>query len=442
MNTSYEMESAVQLPENDESNNGAMMAAAVQTANVIARMIGGADQVPANWLQSGTPYEAPKRKCAPPPEFKNLPVIDTKTHAGLKAMRKLHLELCGGNHDAAELYGEILNPFTVMKDGKPLVENIRDDAEGNRAYWWGQPQKKWAARKGWNVDHMKYIFKVLRARNLIATRKAKTPYDMLQCRPLVADGAAHIPGIPDASNYAELLKDKKSESLMQQGSQTENCPVAMGQKLPRGYRVKIAPLNNTLLKACKRPEVKSVKPVSSETEEPAPPLADAGATPDPEPLPPHPKGVSPLPTVGASPPVAARPPSRSLAVVRIWEACTGRSTTPKERGQLRKLMLDFRRPDTDYLDPLPFVRWIALDSSWYRFVRPLYEGEIPHDYRTPHVGLLLKKLNEAVELWLRSTLTPAERAARGQRVKEIMGQLYPDEATIVAMIKNGNADAA
>lgn len=260
-----------------------------------------------------------KSKAPPPPEFKGLSVIDLKVHGGHKTMRRLHLNLCHGNHDAATLYESILTPFISTVKGKPRVQNVR-----HGAYWWGHPISKWASEHGWNYDHTNYLLKLLAGWMLIEKRAAKTPVNMLQVRPMVAEGAAHIPGFPDSSNYRF---DCEGKSLVWRASQTENCQSADWQKLPIGSLAEVASLNTkTLRTVVEGEEVKGVEPVP----------ASPGTTTDHHPLVKAKPGKGNPKPQGSNPASPVPPAPSRLAIAQQWEEVTGQTLTPTEATMLQK----------------------------------------------------------------------------------------------------------
>jgi hypothetical protein len=171
-----------------------------------------------------------KLKKGPPPTVRMVPVIDLTRHGAYYERRVMNRKLCHGHIEAAELYQEIIDLWQP-KDGKPRVENIRSGC-----FWWGRSRENWAKKMAWTERQVKHRISQLRDFGLIETCMAKTPYNMLQVRPLVADGAASLPGTPDSSNYPSLTD---AESLMDKGSQEITCPQAHGHNLAAGAETKI-----------------------------------------------------------------------------------------------------------------------------------------------------------------------------------------------------------
>lgn len=178
-----------------------------------------------------------RKKKTPPPAIKVVSAIDLTQYGAYRERQRLNRRLCHGHIEAAELYQEILDPFLRKhKAGDPMVKNTRDGV-----YWWGRSWEKYADKMHWTERQVKYRLKQLREFGLIATRMAKTPFNMLQVRPLVAEGAAYLTGTPDASNYPGLKSESEPQSLTGQGTQPINCPQAVGQDLSSGSKTKIVP---------------------------------------------------------------------------------------------------------------------------------------------------------------------------------------------------------
>ncbi|CAN7227870.1 hypothetical protein [Caballeronia sp. LjRoot31] len=179
-----------------------------------------------------------RKRRNPPPAIKVVSAIDLTQYGAYRERQRLNRRLCHGHIEAAELYQEILDPFLRKhKAGDPMVKNTRDGV-----YWWGRSWEKYAAKMHWTERQVKYRLKQLREFGLIATRMAKTPFNMLQVRPLVAEGAAYLTGTPDASNYPGLKSESEPQSLTGQGTQPINCPQAVGQDLSSGSKTKIVPI--------------------------------------------------------------------------------------------------------------------------------------------------------------------------------------------------------
>lgn len=339
------------------TSNDAVMEAGgeVQVAQMAADLIG---KVSAPGYLDRTPYKPTGRKikAPPPPEFKSLPVIDLKAHGGHKTMRRLHLDLCHGNHDAADLYLSVLSPFVSTVKGKPRVQNVRDGV-----FYWGCPLEKWAERHDWSHRHTKYLFMLLRDWGLVSTRAAKTPYNMLQVRPMVAGGAAHIPGIPDESNYGFVKSEPEAESLTGRASQTENCLLAEGQNLSFSQRTEIVGLKNKpLYPVGKGREVRGLEPVPENpgTTEHTPLVSQGEPNPNSE----KPANLKTSP--GKNSPHLTNGKRRSK-VVTAWERLTGQpleadeTDVPKAAKQLKDAMLAMYEAKVDWLPVMEFgiARW-------------------------------------------------------------------------------------
>jgi hypothetical protein len=190
-------------------------------------------------LETARVETKPARKKKPlAAAIKVVSAIDMTKHGAYRERKRLNLLLCHGHYEAAELYQEILDPFLRKhKAGDPMVKNTRDGV-----YWWGRSWEAYAAKLHWTDRQVKYRLSQLRDFGLIATRMAKTPFNMLQARPLVAEGAAYLTGTPDASNYPGLKSESEPQSLTGQGTQPINCPQAVGQDLSSGSKTKIVPI--------------------------------------------------------------------------------------------------------------------------------------------------------------------------------------------------------
>ncbi|MFM0279985.1 hypothetical protein P0D75_18400 [Paraburkholderia sediminicola] len=100
------------------------------------------------------------------PLERTIPIFDMKKFGVAKERQQLHRKLCGGA-EAADLYREVMDPFTRRgKDGLPLVKNTRDGC-----YWWGVTVSRLASKLGWTEDVTKYRLKVLRQRGMITSVK-------------------------------------------------------------------------------------------------------------------------------------------------------------------------------------------------------------------------------------------------------------------------------
>ncbi|KPD18007.1 hypothetical protein ADM96_15615 [Burkholderia sp. ST111] len=158
-------------------------------------------------------------KKAHAPQQVTLTIFEMKTYGIAKERQQLHRKLCG-SAEAADLYREVMDPFTRKgKDGQPLVQNRRDGC-----YWWGVTVSRLAHKLGWTEDVTKYRLKVLRQRGMIATCSMRTPKNMMQVRPLVAGGAALLNGWPDAPNYEHLYCAWKTGGQARKGAQGEVHP--------------------------------------------------------------------------------------------------------------------------------------------------------------------------------------------------------------------------
>ncbi|MGX7001936.1 hypothetical protein [Caballeronia sp. KNU42] len=176
-----------------------------------------------------------KTKAPPPSRLKVVSAFDMAAKGAWQARRDLYRSLCRTptgriSFAAAELYQDILDLWQQTQ----RVQNLRNS---DNSYYWGRPIAKWAKKYGVTEDQFDGWLKILRDRKLIATCTMKTPYNMLQIRPLVAEGSACLSGWPDSHNYAHLLK---AETQAQQGPAGSFGPAAQAAKQPCGSSAKTA----------------------------------------------------------------------------------------------------------------------------------------------------------------------------------------------------------
>lgn len=166
----------------------------------------------------------------------------------IQVRKKFYRKLCG-SYEAAELYERILFIWQLDKNGAPKVKNVRHAKSGGRlaCYWWGHSREKLAEKMGWSLEQLKYRLKTLKNRGLIDTISAKTPANMMQVRPTVANGAAALSGWPDASNY-QGVAESGAEIPAAQDIQAENSSPASEENFLFGLGVKIPHLNTSIKK--------------------------------------------------------------------------------------------------------------------------------------------------------------------------------------------------
>jgi hypothetical protein len=216
--------------------------------------------------QTDNPSTCVKKSKAPP-----LPIIRHVQVLPDSHWRKPYLDVCRGDHAAAEILGKIAFRCQPKSEGTPRLENIRNTGEGQRAYWWGHKVEALASECGLKYEQTRYALRKLTAWGLIETRSAKTPVKMLQIRLLIAEGAASLNGWPDfglsqiaicEDSQKAICGNSQMKSFKGVGSNVEEVstdsvaaslatkPSPVFSSVPTG---KDKPIPDSLLKNGKRP---------------------------------------------------------------------------------------------------------------------------------------------------------------------------------------------
>ena len=170
---------------------------------------------------------AKKTKAPPPPIIQQVAVLPD-SH-----WRKHYLDVCHGDHAAAELLGKIVFRYQPTSKGTARLENIRYTSDGKRAYWWGHRVEALASECGLKYEQTRYALRKLTGWGLIETRSAKTPVKMLQVRLLVAEGAASLNGWPDFG-LSQIAICENSQKAICENSQMKSFKVVGGKSVEVG----------------------------------------------------------------------------------------------------------------------------------------------------------------------------------------------------------------
>ncbi|WP_158935073.1 hypothetical protein [Burkholderia sp. S171] len=174
-----------------------------------------------------------------PPRLKTVSAFDMTAPGAWRARRDLYRSLCHTPKDrisfeAADLYEDILDLWQQR-------DRVQNFSKRHNCFYWGRPIAKWAKKYKCTERQFDYWLKVLRDCKLIATCMMKTKTNMLQIRPLVAEGSAYLSGWPDSQNFKHLLKPK---TQAQQGQAEGFCPAALEQNLSQCISTNFVPLKN------------------------------------------------------------------------------------------------------------------------------------------------------------------------------------------------------